>query len=194
MPVIGEWTGSGRNGALLLVTRRGQPALIDLYESTTNYNGIVFAEAGAGKSFLTQKIVSDYLAEGAKVWAIDAGRSYFKLCKAAKGSFVEFKADSDLCLNPFTFIDNLEEEMDIIKAMIAKMAAPTRRWVRMRCPVLKRRSPASIKSMAATRPSRRWPSSACSSPTKTPSALAVSFIRSQAGPTLDGSRAKTTWT
>ncbi|MWL91854.1 type IV secretion system protein TraC [Cupriavidus sp. SW-Y-13] len=124
MPVIGEWTGSGRNGALLLVTRRGQPALIDLYESATNYNGIAFAEAGAGKSFLTQKIVSDYLAEGAKVWAIDAGRSYFKLCKAAKGSFVEFKADSDLCLNPFTFIDNLEEEMDIIKAMIAKMAAP----------------------------------------------------------------------
>ncbi|WP_432263215.1 type IV secretion system protein TraC [Cupriavidus sp. TMH.W2] len=124
MPVIGEWTGSGRNGALLFVTRRGQPALIDLYESSTNYNGVVFAEAGAGKSFLTQKIVSDYLAEGAKVWAIDAGRSYFKLCQAVKGSFVEFKQDSDLCLNPFTFIENLEEEMDILKAMLAKMAAP----------------------------------------------------------------------
>lgn len=124
MPVIGEWTGSGRSGALLLVTRRGQPALIDLYESSTNYNGVVFAEAGAGKSFLTQKIVSDYLAEGAKVWAIDAGRSYFKLCKAVKGTFVEFKQDSDLCLNPFTFIENLEEEMDILKAMLAKMAAP----------------------------------------------------------------------
>ncbi|WP_425953168.1 type IV secretion system protein TraC [Ralstonia pseudosolanacearum] len=124
MPVIGEWTGSGRNGALLFVTRRGQPALIDLYESSTNYNGVVFAEAGAGKSFLTQKIISDYLAEGAKVWAIDAGRSYLKLCKAVRGSFVEFKQDSNLCLNPFTFIENLEEEMDILKAMLAKMAAP----------------------------------------------------------------------
>jgi conjugal transfer ATP-binding protein TraC len=75
MPVIGEWTGSGQSGTMMFVTRRGQPALVDLYESATNYNGVIFAEAGAGKSFLTQKLVSDYLAEGAKVWAIDSGRS-----------------------------------------------------------------------------------------------------------------------
>lgn len=124
LPIIGEWTGSGMNGAMLLLTRRGQPALIDLYESNTNYSGIIFAESGAGKSFLTQKIVSDYLASGAKVWVIDSGRSYLKLCKAVEGEFIEFHQQSDVCLNPFTHIEDLEEEMDILKATLAKMAAP----------------------------------------------------------------------
>jgi len=124
LPILGEWTGSGMSGAMLLLTRRGQPALIDLYDSTTNFSGIVFAEAGAGKSFLTQKIVADYLASGAKVWVIDAGRSYLKLCKSVGGEFIEFRPESDVCLNPFTHIEDLEEEMDILKATIAKMAAP----------------------------------------------------------------------
>lgn len=124
MPVIGEWTGSSMSGSMLFTTRRGQPVLIDIYDSASNYNGVIFAEAGAGKSFLTQKLISDYLAEGAKVWAIDSGRSYFKQCRAVKGSFIEFNPESQLCLNPFTFIENLEEEMDILKAMLAKMAAP----------------------------------------------------------------------
>ena len=124
LPVIGEWTGSTSSGSLMLLTRRGEPATFDIYDSATNYNGIVFAEPGAGKSFLTQKIVSDYLAEGAKVWAIDAGRSYYKLCKATKGTFIEFQPESKIILNPFTFVENLDDDMDIIKTMIAKMAAP----------------------------------------------------------------------
>jgi conjugal transfer ATP-binding protein TraC len=32
--------------------------------------------------------------------------------------------DSQICLNPFTFIEDLEEEMDILKAMLSKMASP----------------------------------------------------------------------
>ncbi|ABM97146.1 F-pilin subunit assembly into extended F pili (plasmid) [Methylibium petroleiphilum PM1] len=125
LPIIGEWRGSGVGRSVLMVTRRGQPALFDLYDSSTNYNGVVFAESGAGKSFFTQKLVSDYLAEGAKVWAIDVGHSYKKLCRSVGGEFVEFHAESRICLNPFTNIDgNLDEEMDILKATIAKMAAP----------------------------------------------------------------------
>ncbi|MBG6083004.1 type IV secretion system protein TraC [Rubrivivax gelatinosus] len=125
LPVIGEWRGTGVKGAVLMLTRRGQPALWDLYHSHTNYNAVIFAESGAGKSFLTQKIVVDYLAEGAKVWAIDVGHSYKKLAKAVSGEFIEFHTDSQICLNPFTHIEgNLDEEMDILKATIAKMAAP----------------------------------------------------------------------
>ena len=125
LPVIGEWCGTGTKGAVMLLTRRGQPALLDLYHSQTNYNAVVFAESGAGKSFFTQKLVADYLAEGAKVWVIDVGHSYKKQAKAVGGEFIEFHPESRICLNPFTHIDgNLDEEMDILKATIAKMAAP----------------------------------------------------------------------
>jgi conjugal transfer ATP-binding protein TraC len=124
LPIIGEWEGTGSNGVMAFVTRRGQPALFDLYESSTNYNATLFAESGAGKSFFTQQLISDYLAEGAKVWAIDTGRSYYKLNKALAGEFIEFKEDSGVCLNMFSNVDEIDEEMDLIKAMLAKMAAP----------------------------------------------------------------------
>ncbi|MBL4955131.1 hypothetical protein JK635_23560, partial [Neobacillus sp. YIM B02564] len=76
LPIFGEWTGTGTSGAMMLMSRRGQPVLFDLFDSQTNFNAVVFAESGAGKSFFTQQLVTDYLAEGAKIWVIDTGRSY----------------------------------------------------------------------------------------------------------------------
>lgn len=129
LPIIGEWTGTVDNSlrpssSMLFMTRRGHPAPWSCFDSSTNYNGIIFAESGAGKSFLTQKLISDYLAEGAKVWAIDVGLSYYKTALAYKGEFMRFRSDSDICMNPFTLITSLEDDMDILKATIAKMAAP----------------------------------------------------------------------
>jgi len=124
IPLIGEWRGTGASGASIFLTRRGQPALFDFYDSPTGFNAILFAETGAGKSFVTNRFVADYLAEGAKVWVMDSGRSYQKLNRAVEGEFIEFSEDSDLCLNPFTHVVDIDEDMDIIKAILAKMAAP----------------------------------------------------------------------
>lgn len=123
MPILGEWCGT-RGSAMLFATRHGQPATFDLYDTDGNNNAYICAESGAGKSFITQGIVRDYLAEGAKVWAIDAGRSYYKTCKMVGGEFIEFSNDSNICLNPFTNVDDLDDEMDVLKATLAKMAAP----------------------------------------------------------------------
>lgn len=123
LPVLGEWRGT-KGGSMMFLTRHGQPATFDLFDTDGNNNGYICAESGAGKSFITQGIVRDYLAEGAKVWAIDAGRSYFKLNKMVGGEFIEFSPESDICLNPFTHVEDLDEEMDVLKATLAKMAAP----------------------------------------------------------------------
>ncbi len=124
-PILSEWRGTGYGAAMMLQSRRGQPVLIDLYDSDTNYNGIIFAESRGGKSFLTQQIISDYLSKGAKVWVIDKGRSYYKLCKALGGEFIAFNNDSKVCLNPFTEVVDIDEDLDVLKAVLAKMAAPT---------------------------------------------------------------------
>lgn len=123
LPIIGEWTGT-TSASLLYVTRHGQPATLDLYDSNANYNAYVCATSGAGKSYLTQGIIRDYLAEGAKVWAIDNGDSYFKLNKMVNGEHIEFSSESAICLNPFTHVIDLDEDMDVLKATHAKMAAP----------------------------------------------------------------------
>ncbi|MEC4718204.1 type IV secretion system protein TraC [Noviherbaspirillum sp. CPCC 100848] len=124
-PILSEWRGTGNGAAMMLLSRRGQPVLFDLYDSDTNYNGIIFAEAGGGKSFLTQALIMDYLSKGAKIWVVDVGRSYYKLCKAVGGEFISFNSDSQVCLNPFTEVVDIDEDLDVLKAVLAKMAAPT---------------------------------------------------------------------
>lgn len=124
LPIIGEWTGSGLGASSIMTTRRGTTALFDPYDSSTNYNGFVVAESGAGKSFLLQQLLTDWMGQGARAWVIDQGRSYEKLCKALNGQFIEFSEKSKICLNPFTHIKNIDEDMDILKSIIAKMAAP----------------------------------------------------------------------
>ena len=129
-PIMGEWKGTsafakpGKGYGMLLQSRRGQLMSMDLYDSPTNYNGIIFASSGAGKSFLTQAMIMDYLSMGAKVWVIDVGRSYLKLAKLLKGSFIEFGPESGICLNPFSTVKDIDEEVALIQATIEKMAAP----------------------------------------------------------------------
>lgn len=123
LPILGEWCGT-QGAAMVFTTRHGQPATFDLYDSEGNYNAYVCAESGAGKSFFTQGLIRDYLAEGAKVWAIDSGASYFKFNRMVGGEYIEFSNESEICMNPFTHIDDLDDEMDVLKATLAKMASP----------------------------------------------------------------------
>jgi conjugal transfer ATP-binding protein TraC len=130
MPLLGEWRGSP-NPTVLLTTRRGEVAGFDLYNSSSNYNAVLVAQSGSGKSFWTQRLITDYLAEGAKVWVIDSGRSYQKLAASVGGTFMEFSPESNICLNPFTsFLDErggshkkIEDNIDIISSLIERMAA-----------------------------------------------------------------------
>ena len=123
-PVFGEWKGSGDNHTHLFATRRGQPATFSMWDSQTGYNGIFFGGTGGGKSYGAQMIISDNLAEGTKVWALDVGHSYYKLCRAKNGTFMQFSEDSDVCINPFSFVESIDDDMDILVAILAKMAAP----------------------------------------------------------------------
>lgn len=128
-PMLGEWKGTstgkpGTGNAMLLQSRRGQIMSLDLYDSPTNYNGVVFAAAGSGKSFFTQAMIADYLSIGAKVWVIDVGRSYLKLASMLKGSFIEFGSMSGISLNPFSRVEDIDEEIGLIKSLLEKMAAP----------------------------------------------------------------------
>lgn len=130
MPILAEWRGSP-DPTVLLTTRRGEVGGFDLYKSSSNYNAVLVAQSGSGKSFWTQQLITDYLAEGAKVWVIDSGRSYQKLAAAVNGTFMEFSPDSDICLNPFTaFLQerggqnkNIDDDMDIISSLIERMAS-----------------------------------------------------------------------
>ena len=124
LPVVGDWKGSG-NAAVQLVSRNGQLMNVDIFDSTTNYNLVIAAASGSGKSFLANELTTSSISMGDMVWIIDVGRSYEKLCELIGGDFIHFAPESKLCLNPFPLVQDFEEETDVLYGILAAMAAPT---------------------------------------------------------------------
>lgn len=123
-PVVSDWKGTKRP-VLTYYSRNGQVMGVDLFDSSSNFNFIVAAQSGAGKSFWANDCIVSYLSTGAKVYVIDVGRSYLKICEVLDGEFLVFSKDSDLCLNPFELVKEFEEEGSMLTDMIKAMAAPT---------------------------------------------------------------------
>ncbi|MBY0379516.1 MAG: type IV secretion system protein TraC [Burkholderiales bacterium] len=103
MPLFSDYKGTGKP-VLMFLSRRGQLQFFDLFQSDTNYNVAISANSGAGKSFLTNEIVTGYQAIGAKVSIIDVGKSYKNTCEVLGGQYVEFTKEAAICINPFSFI------------------------------------------------------------------------------------------
>lgn len=126
-PMLAEWKGT-TTPVLQLVGRRGQLMAIDLFDNKGgNYNFAVAASSGSGKSVLANEIAVGYRGVGAKVFIIDVGRSYEKVCRLLGGEFIEFinRPDWQICINPFDNIIDINEDMEILKPLVAQMISPS---------------------------------------------------------------------
>lgn len=126
VPLIADWQGTGLKGTSIFMTRRNIPMLVDFYDSAGSFNFAIFATSGSGKSYLAEQLVSDHLSMSStsKVWLVDTGYSYKKLNRLYNGEYIEFSHNSPISLNPFTNIIDLKDEMDVLKNLLACMAAP----------------------------------------------------------------------
>lgn len=123
LPILDEWQGYGNT--LLLNTRLGRTFSMDFFSSLNkNKSFVLAAEAGAGKSFLMNTIIRDYLSVGTKVYLFDKGKSYFGLGAVLGAQIMNFDGNTDICLNPFTNVQNINEDMELILPVFAKMADP----------------------------------------------------------------------
>jgi conjugal transfer ATP-binding protein TraC len=122
-PLIAEWRGT-RTPTLVFGGRRGQLMTLDLYDNDLgNYNFAVIGAPGSGKSVLLNEMAWSYRAVGAKVWMLDLGRSFEKLCRKAKGTYIEFRGDVEICLNPFSIVRDIREDIDMLVPAISKMCS-----------------------------------------------------------------------
>lgn len=124
----GDWRGTGpEHGGPLFVSRKGQLATFDLLKTQTNYNFVIIAASGSGKSFLANEIVCDFLSKGGMARLIDVGRSYHRFCSVMGGQNVVFEADKPVSLNPFFDIhtqEDLNELLPMLKDLLRLMAYP----------------------------------------------------------------------
>ena len=119
LPVQFDLMGGGLPH-MLYVGRKGQLIPFDIFAGN-NYNGSICASSGSGKSFVTNKMVYELYASGAKIRIVDIGGSYKKLCDILGGKFINFSTDSKICLNPFTHITNIDEDIASLVACITQM-------------------------------------------------------------------------
>ena len=133
-PVQTDFRGGGRP-ALLYVGRKGQLVTLDLFDPRiNNYNFVVSAESGAGKSFLLNNLCLQYYAQNALIRIIDIGGSYRKLCSLCSGRYIDI-GEEHLVLNPFDLGlaldgDDRQSAISMAVAIVAEMAnAATRKGV-----------------------------------------------------------------
>lgn len=127
--IQGDWRGTDVNTAgLLLTSRSGQLASFDLlWQESTNYNFIVVAQSGSGKSFLANEIVCDFLSKGGIARLIDVGRSYSRFCEVMGGENLVFSPHAPRSMNPFTGVKDeaaLAELIPMFKELLRLMAFP----------------------------------------------------------------------
>ncbi|MCR4305856.1 MAG: ATP-binding protein [Candidatus Daviesbacteria bacterium] len=79
------------NGSLILFDRF----------SLENFNSVIFAKAGAGKSYFVKLEALRSLMFGAEIIVIDPEQEYLPLCKAVGGEYINFSASSPVKINPF---------------------------------------------------------------------------------------------
>lgn len=130
IPMIGEWSGNSYDGGgMMLLGRRGQLMNLDIFKSEGNYNVAIAADSGAGKSFFMNDLIISYLGIGAKVFMIDVGRSYLKLCEVLGGQFISFgKKEKNVCLNPFSYImgdaQDIADDIKMIRDVLCTAINP----------------------------------------------------------------------
>lgn len=127
MPLFYEWRGSS-TPLISLIGRGGQVMGFSPFDTDSNFNFTISARSGSGKSFFSNELIAGMLAAGGKVWVIDVGKSYAKLCDSLGGQFLAFDSESDVCLNPFSTVHTqkeFEEVQAILLNLLSTMAAPT---------------------------------------------------------------------
>ena len=141
LPIVGEWWGNSHQG-MVLTGRRGQIAAWDPFAGEGNLNTVVVGPSGSGKSVFMQDLILNSLGADARVFVLDLGRSFQKLCHLVDGEYLEFSQGCQLNLNPFNLIqntgdvDSINIAIEMVSSIIATMAMPSQKIDKERADLL----------------------------------------------------------
>ncbi len=87
-----------------------------------NYNAVVFAKSGAGKSFFAKTVILRMVSKGIKTIVIDPEGEYLNLAKNLNGKILKLSHDSMFHINPFdlTKNENVEEKIQFLKGFLKR--------------------------------------------------------------------------
>ena len=127
--VQGDWRGIHPiKGGILSICRKGELACISPFHVfKSNYNFILAADSGSGKSFLVNELAKSARSTGGKIRIIDIGRSYEQSCETMGGKNIIFEHGKGICMNFFSEIytkEDLLESKETLITLVASMCFP----------------------------------------------------------------------
>src|SRR5207247_842174 len=87
------------DGVLYGLSSSGAPILLDRF-ARENYNSVLLARSGAGKSYLAKLEALRLLFRGVQVFVIDPEDEYRRLCQAVGGIYLPLAGEQAVALNP----------------------------------------------------------------------------------------------
>ena len=109
LPLYGPWEGH-KDPRILLRSIQGDLVGIDPFaKELANYNQMITGGSGSGKSFMTNLCLLQMLKENPRIFIVDIGGSYKKLCENLSGQYIPFHLNTGISLNPFDL--NSEEKL-----------------------------------------------------------------------------------
>lgn len=103
LPLSADWRGC-KLPKLLLQTDNDELLPLDLFDAALSAkHGLLIGQTGAGKSFATNYLLTNFLIESDKnhVVIIDIGGSYRKLCAIYGGQYLDVEVSERFAFNPF---------------------------------------------------------------------------------------------
>jgi conjugal transfer ATP-binding protein TraC len=105
LPIYGPWRGFSKP-SILLRSRLGSLIAFDPFApELANHNQLVSGGSGSGKSFMTNLLLLQMLKENPKVYFVDIGGSYKKICDHLSGQYVPLGVGGGLAFNPFDLVE-----------------------------------------------------------------------------------------
>jgi type IV secretory pathway VirB4 component len=99
-------------GALYGLSDAGSPVVVDRF-ARENYNAVLLARSGAGKSYLAKLEALRLLYRGVQVFVIDPEEEYRRLCDAVGGAYLSLTGPAPATLNPLDLpADGHERTLD----------------------------------------------------------------------------------
>ena len=134
-PVLNDWHGqfggphlnsiSTPGAGTFLISRRGHPIWVDPFATRGGYNFVVAGDTRSGKTFFTNQLVFDHLQSGGQGWVIEIGRGFEKMCKVLQGDHIRFSETSEFGMNPFSTVENIDDEIDELVGIFSAMIDPS---------------------------------------------------------------------
>lgn len=126
IPIYEPYHGRGVKPVCLFHNRFSGLVAYDPFDGARlpNYNALVTGSSGAGKSFLNNLILTQFMTQKPIIFVIDIGGSYKKLCEFMNGQYIEIGPAKDgeerKVINPFELqAEEREPSSQKIKFLVA---------------------------------------------------------------------------